>query len=628
MTLQRLVASYFTYRLMRDCLNSSFPVSLAAGFVYSLLNTDLGETCFMHGLNEPGVPLLLWFFWRLPFDRPWAASGWSALLGILVGLAMSFIIGTLFIMPVLWLALQLGREDLKGLRPRIVLTWTIVLFTAVSLVRQVPTLWALALAAPESHRGVNFATEAINWSALFQIRVHHLLAWWPFYLGTFWWMGKSNLRRGSDRVIGVFLLMGLVVSPIMGPVRHWLSPWIGFLRGVDFQRFWIVAPAAFTMATFCALDRCPRWIGRLTDTQSRVRLQLPLSGILAALILGLAVWHSSETKYAHWRLQRYEGYNWRALFGNDDIAEYVRKSHEEGLRMATAGAHATLHPGYLLAYGAETADGHSPLYGIRYHRFWSQVIGPLMNRDPDVRGFHNWGAHVYLHHARSGEDYFVREIPFRDWYNLDLLSFAGVRYFVSDKRIADSRLELMPMPHYEERMATWDALSSTEKIRRYATGQNPGRRLFIYRNPDALPRHFLVPSLRLFPDQESLWNAMGKSSLQDLRESVFLISDEAPTTSRMEGPFEGEHSITVLEQRPDFRRLRVRLSQPGFLVVTDQYYPWWYWNINGQEETVYPAYGVFLALLLPAGECIVEGQYRPPYQPLLDAASPDKKYQP
>ena len=620
-TLQRLVASYFTYRLLRDHMEGSLPISVAAGCVFSLLNTDLGEVCFMHGLSEPGVPLLLWFFWRLPLDRPGPILGWSLAMGILVGWSMSFFAGTLFVVPVVWLALQIGREDLTNLRSRLWLTLALALFATVSLLCQIPPLWALTLAAPESHRGLNFATEAINWPHLLQVRIRHLLSWWPFYLGAIWWIWKSNLRQGNDRVVGIFLLMGLVVSPIMGPVRHWLSPWIGFLRGVEFQRFWIVAPAAFTMALFCALDRGPRWIGRLSDSQGRLRLQLPLSGILATLILGIAGWNSCETKYAHWRLQRYEGYNWRALFGNDDVAEYVRKSQWEGSRMATAGAHTTLNPGYLLAYGADTADGHAALYGIRYHRFWAQVIAPLMNRDPDVRGFHNWGAHVYLHHARSGEDYFVREIPFHDWYRLDLLSLAGVRYFVSDKRISDGRLELMPMPRYENRMASWNTLSVAEKIRRYATGENPGRRLYVYRNPSAMPRFFLVPSIRTFPNANSLWQAMGEATTDNFRAAVFVTTNDMPAQFDLPGDFEGEPTVAVLSQNRESRKLAISLPQPGILVITDQYYPWWRWTVNGQDASAFPAYGVFMGLPLPAGESIIEGYYRPPYLRLLNFGS-------
>ena len=77
----------------------------------------------------------------------------------------------------------------------------------------------------------------------------------------------------------------------------------------------------------------------------------------------------------------------------------------------------------------------------------------------------------------------------------------------------------------------------------------------------------------------------------------------------------------MLEQRPGVHRLQIKLESPCVLVVTDQYYPWWEWRVNGKKAAVFPAYGVFQGLRLPPGESLVEGVYRPPYQVLLRPGS-------
>jgi len=621
MTLQRLVASYFTYRLMRDRLGGTVLVSVAAGCVYSLLHTDLGEVTFMHGLNEPGVPLLLWFFWRLPLNRLLPVLGWSFLMGIVVGWGMSFIIGTAFILPVIWLALQAGRSDFDGWRSRLVLTAGLGVFWAVSLYPRLPEIWALGLVAPDSARAAFRGQSTIVWSRIAVRQFKYILAWWPFFAGILLWLSGVRWRRPQDRVIAVFLAMGLVVAPLTDPLRGWLSPWLGFLRGVDFKRFQIVAPMALSLALFCGLTRWSTWRGALCDNRGRMRLQLSLSEILAGLIWLLAAGRSVEVKAGHWRLQRYEGYNWSAIFGNDDLKAYARQARNEELRFATAGAHARLHAGFMMAYGAETADGHTGLYGMRYYQFWSKVIQPLMERDREIRGFHQWGQYVYLHHARSGSDYDVREIPFRNWYNLDLLSLAGVGYLMSEKPIADGRLHELPMPMYTQRIGEWSELPTQIKIRRYLQGRNPGRKLYVYRNEAALPRHFLVPGLRTFADADALWEAMGEAALEELTSRVFVVESEAPTRSELGTTQDGGAHIAVLDRTPGRHRLQVHLDSPCVLVVTDQYYPWWEWRVNGHQITAFPAYGVFQGIMLPPGENLVEGVYRPPYQVLLRPGS-------
>lgn len=616
MVLQRMMGAYFTYLLIRRFLGGSRVIAMAAGCVYSLLHTDLGEVSIMHGLNEPGVPLLLWFFWRLPLNRSLRACGTAALLGAVIGWGMSFIIGIPFIVSVLWVALQAGREDLSGVRDRLVLTVAMGVFVLVAVLPRIPELWAVALVAPGSHRVLFAGVGPINWTAFFSKQIRHVLDWWPFFCGILLWMWTARRHRKSDWVIAVLLLFGVVAAPWMDPLRNVFASWMGCIRGVDFTRFKIMAPMALTLALFSGLARWSEWGVRLTDSHGRLRLQGPLSAFIAVMFFLAALGWSVGDKCHHWFLQRYEGYNWRSLFHNSDLAEIVAKARSEGARFATAGAHQSLHPGYLLAYGAEMADGHSPIYGIRYYRFWSEVIRPLLDRDPEVRGFHQWGEYVYLHHARSGEGFSVREIPFREWYDLDLLSLAGVGYIVADKRIADERLQLLPMPIYEHRLADWGTRPLVGKIRGYLRGDNPGHRLYVYRNPAALPRGFLVPSIRKFPDQAALWHALGQARLEDLVLAVYVSEADFPGEGTVGGgPVDGH--VTVLEGRRDFKRFVVSTERPAVLVISDQFYPWWRWRVNGKETKAFPAYGVFQGVVVPAGQSTVEGSYQPPYGNIL-----------
>ena len=135
-------------------------------------------------------------------------------------------------------------------------------------------------------------------------------------------------------------------------------------------------------------------------------------------------------------------------------------------------------------------------------------------------------------------------------------------------------------------------------------------RLYVYRNPAALPRSFLVPSIRLFPDQVALWHALGQARLEDLVLAVYVSETDFPGDGKVDGgPVDGH--VTVLEERKDFRRFVVNADRPAVLVISDQFYPWWHWRVNGEETKAFPAYGVFQGLVVPAGQSTVEGSYQP-----------------
>ena len=607
---QRFVAAYFTYRLACDVLGARRAVGVAAGCVYSLTHTNLGEFCFMHGLNEPGFPLLLWFFCRLDLDRPVRAAALSALLGVALGWAMSHLIGTLFLVPAGWLFAVAIRRDLGSWRRHLALLGGLGAFLAVATLRQLPELWALAVNGPLSYRGQTFGLEPPNWRAFGHEVVRFLVAWWPFTLAVAAWLWRTRVRTAVDRAILVMLLLGVVIAPALDPLRSWVAPYIGFLRGVDFTRFAMVSQLAVTLALARLLDTLPEWRLLVSDgARDRLRASLPtLASVAAALVAG--AW-SVHMKSEHWTKMRTLGHNWRAIFGHPDLPALVADARAHGWRMATAGCYHNLHAGYLMAYGAETADGHAPMYDRRYYDFWTAVIGGLLGEDAEIRGFHKWGSYVYLHHARSGADAEVREIPFARWYDLDLLSLAGVRYLISDKPIQDERLRPVPLPEQDRRAADWPNLGRAEHARRFLAGTNPPRKLFAYENAAALPRFFLVGGLRSFAGTAALNEAMARASVREMAAEAFVTEGDAVKAPDDLAPAAGQ--LSWERALGEGYRVRVELPRSQILVCTDQFYRWWEWRVDGRPVSAFPVYGAFMGVLVPAGAHRIEADYRPPY---------------
>jgi len=159
------------------------------------------------------------------------------------------------------------------------------------------------------------------------------------------------------------------------------------------------------------------------------------------------------------------------------------------------------------AQGLETADGYMVLYSKRYQAFWQRVIAPLEQRLP-VRfaRFMNWGNQVYLFAPVGG--FATPSIRMSDWCSLDLLSLANVRFLISPLPIDDENLLLRASEHREEQLV-WAQRTTGARLLDLLRGNNPTRALYIYENPSALPRAFVVRRIRVFPDPKSALLVLG-----------------------------------------------------------------------------------------------------------------------
>ena len=72
-----------------------------------------------------------------------------------------------------------------------------------------------------------------------------------------------------------------------------------------------------------------------------------------------------------------------------------------------------------------------------------------------------------------------------------------------------------------------------------------------------------------------------------------------------------EPSVTLLPSPPNQVRIEAVLSQPGYLVLADTYYPGWQAFVDGQRAEILRANYAFRALALDAGEHEVYFRYRP-----------------
>src|SRR5690606_12722172 len=88
-----------------------------------------------------------------------------------------------------------------------------------------------------------------------------------------------------------------------------------------------------------------------------------------------------------------------------------------------------------------------------------------------------------------------------------------------------------------------------------------------------------------------------------------LLYDEPPTSGADADSFAGE--ATVLRHEPTEVEIAVRASDPGYLVLTDNYYDGWTATIDGAPTQVFRANHTFRAVAVPAGEHRIVFRFEP-----------------
>lgn len=136
-----------------------------------------------------------------------------------------------------------------------------------------------------------------------------------------------------------------------------------------------------------------------------------------------------------------------------------------------------------------------------------------------------------------------------------------------------------------------------------------GRRNAIYRNDSALPRAFLVPGYEIIKEEKEI--------LQKLREPGFdprrlVILEEDPGIELIpDTGYIGE--CRIVSYAPNRIVIEAECLNPGFLVLSENYYPAWQARVNGKPAKIYRGNYLFRVIFLPKGSHRIEFIYRSIY---------------
>jgi hypothetical protein len=132
----------------------------------------------------------------------------------------------------------------------------------------------------------------------------------------------------------------------------------------------------------------------------------------------------------------------------------------------------------------------------------------------------------------------------------------------------------------------------------------------VYENSDVLQRAYIVHGARLVPDDDAALVALGDPGFDPTREVVLAGASGSEQT--VEGVGEGlDESAIVSAYEPERVEVLVTLQEPGYLVLSDTYYPGWKASVDGQPEPLLRANLLFRAAALPEGEHTVVFRFEP-----------------
>lgn len=126
----------------------------------------------------------------------------------------------------------------------------------------------------------------------------------------------------------------------------------------------------------------------------------------------------------------------------------------------------------------------------------------------------------------------------------------------------------------------------------------------IYQNLTVLPRAFVVHQVHEVTDEAQALMALRDPGF-DPASAVILFSEQEYSSE------EAKSTAEIITYRPELLRLQVSLSAPGYLVLTNTYYPGWVATVDGQPADIHKADLYLQTVALGSGEHQVTFRFQP-----------------
>jgi hypothetical protein len=206
----------------------------------------------------------------------------------------------------------------------------------------------------------------------------------------------------------------------------------------------------------------------------------------------------------------------------------------------------------------------------------------------DIRGL-DFPIHRYLElcQAMGGKDWLGYGILFTEAFQPRLLNLLNVKYVLTSSR---------PGP----------------KVLRDMTLLDVDRDIKIYQNLACLPRAFVVHAVRVAKDSQEALRLLQDPNF-DLGAEIVLEKAPPPDVAIAGGEAQADlqnkltrEDAEIALYTPNRVVIRTDTTYPGFLFLSDSYYPDWKAYVDGNVTEIYLADYAFRAVYLASGQHVVE----------------------
>ena len=226
------------------------------------------------------------------------------------------------------------------------------------------------------------------------------------------------------------------------------------------------------------------------------------------------------------------------------------------------GDYTALAPNMSSAFGIEDIRGYQSLYFERYNRLARLVDG----KDFSKTGDGSVNLRAYFSSA---------------YKQRRLLNMLNVKYILFEPGGVDPQL-----------FAPLELVQANDEGR-------------IYRNPNVLPRAWLVHAAEVIPDDDAQLTRLAQANFDPA--TVAILPAAAPPVAAPAAP----EPVPMVTYAPNRAEVRASVAAPAVLMLSDAYSNDWNVTVDGLPATLYRANYAFRGVWLPPGEHTVVYTYRP-----------------
>lgn len=226
------------------------------------------------------------------------------------------------------------------------------------------------------------------------------------------------------------------------------------------------------------------------------------------------------------------------------------------------GDYTALAPNFASAFGLEDIRGYQSLYFERYNRLARLVDG----KDFSKTGEGNVNLRAYFSSA---------------YKQRRLLDMLNVKYILFEPGGVDPQL-----------------FAPLELVQKNDEGS-------MYRNPNVLPRAWLVHAAEVIPDDDAQLARMARADFDPA--AVAILPSSAPPVAAPAAP----EPVPQVTYAPNRAEVHASVAAPAVLMLSDAYSDDWRVTVDGQPATLYRANYAFRGVWLPPGEHTVLFSYQP-----------------